>query len=336
MLSRLWALCCSLKLAIVLASLATALTMGGSLMMHFNPQVFSELDMLSLADWYRGYGADALLLTSWFYLTGLVCALLALNTACCFIDWVGHLRYRWRKTGEYLIHLGFTLVVIAYFWGSLAGDRRAGVALFPGELQPLPFNPGKFLRLDGIEPVIGAKGYPVDIRYRFKLLHGDSVIEEKTLQANTPLVVDDTYIIASGSGQQIYGIQVILPELGGSADLVAGATVPLRNGALLTVNDLEFDGPLAPLLHLTLRYDTKIAWDGWYSLRQRLPDILEQAGFRHVVRGPLQRSYCRLTINNDPGWHLALLGGTALGIGTLLALFSFYAKRRRGDRPEIP
>ncbi len=335
MLSRLWALCCSLKLAIVLASLATLLIMAGSILIHFNPRVFSELDMLNLAEWFRDYGADALLLSSWFYLSGLLVVLLALNTICCFIDWAQHLRHRWRKTGEYLIHLGFSLIVIAYFWGSFAGDRLTGLVLLPGELQPLPFNPGLFLRLDNVEPVIGSKGYPVDIRYRMTLLHGDSIIAEKTLEANTPLQIGNTFVIASGSGQQTYGIEVLLPDLGGSANLVAGTVLPMRNGGMLTVNDLEFEGTMAPLLHLTLHNGADVVWEGWYSMRQRLPNVLTQAGFRHVVRRPLQRPYCRLTINNDPGWHLALFGGIVLGVGALLALFSFYSKRRRGDRPEI-
>ena len=42
--NRIWKLLCSLKLAIVLASAATLLIMGGSLLMPFNPRIFAGMD----------------------------------------------------------------------------------------------------------------------------------------------------------------------------------------------------------------------------------------------------------------------------------------------------
>jgi len=335
MLSRIWNFCCSLKLAIVLASLATLLAIGGSLLMHFNPQVFAGLDSLSLAEWYRGFGSHALLLSSWLYLTGLLIALLGINTLCCFIDWLLHVRGRWRKTGEYLIHLGFVLVIGAYFWGSLAGDRRDGIRMTPGEFKPLPFNPGYYLRLDTITPVIGTSGRPVDIEHRLTVLRGEQELQQSTLRANTPLLLGDTIVVANGSGQQTYGYRAVFPDLGGSANLVAGGVLPLLEGKTLTVNDINFEGAMAPFLHLTLNDQDEVIWNGWYSMRQKLPQPLVEAGFRHVVRGPLQRPYSTLMINRDPGWPLAMAGCVALTAGVLFALFSFYAKRRRGDRPEV-
>ncbi len=334
-LTRLWNFCCSLKLAISLASLATLLAMAGSLLMHFNPQVFAGLDALSLADWHQRFGTQAPLLASWFYLTGILLTLLGLNTLCCFIDWLLHLRGRWRKCGEYLIHLAFVLLIIAYFWGSFGGDRRAGIALQPDELLPLPFHPGHFLRLDAIEPVIGASGRPVDIRHHITVLRGDTVVQSTTLQANTPLMLGDTIIVASGSGQQTYGYRVILPDLGGSASLVAGGVLPLLDGKELHIDSIDFKAPLAPLLQLNLLENGRSLWSGWYSMRQRLPDVLAAAGFRHTVRAPLQRPYSELTINHDPGWRLAFFACALLSLGAVIALFSFYAKRRRGDRPDV-
>lgn len=335
MISRLWSWLCSLKLAVVLASLATITAIAVSLLIHFNPQVFATLDQFELSDWYTNFGSKAPSLTIWFYLTGILVILLAINTYCCFIDWLSHLRVRWRKTGEYLIHLGFVLIVAAYFWGSFSGSRRADVALAPGQLLPLPEMPGYFLRLDQIEPVIGSGGYPVDFHQTVSLLHGDQPEQTLTLAANTPLIVGDLVIVATGTRPQIFGYSVLLPELRRAANLFPGAEIDLAGTTHLQVQDIRFDGPLAPLLQLALIDGTTQIWQGWYSMRQPPPEQLRAAGFRPVVNRPLQQIGSVLTIHRDPGRRLALFGAGLLTIGVILALFSFYAKRRRGERPEV-
>ncbi len=50
-LQRLWNLGCSLKLAIALASAATLLIMGGSLVMHFNPAIFGDMEQDIMGRW---------------------------------------------------------------------------------------------------------------------------------------------------------------------------------------------------------------------------------------------------------------------------------------------
>ena len=49
--SKGWQLLCSLKLAIVLASAVSLLTVGGSLLMPFNPKVFAGMDSMPLGLW---------------------------------------------------------------------------------------------------------------------------------------------------------------------------------------------------------------------------------------------------------------------------------------------
>jgi len=50
LLMRLWEWGCSLKLAIYVASLATLLIMGGSLIMHKHPQVFESMDQMLMGE----------------------------------------------------------------------------------------------------------------------------------------------------------------------------------------------------------------------------------------------------------------------------------------------
>lgn len=120
--SRLWKLLCSLKLTIVLASLATLLAVGGSVLMPFNPAFF-DLDSMPLGQWLNGIGRQHLELTWWIPAGGVVIVLLGVNTLCCFVDWLFHIRTRWRKAGEYFIHLGFVLILCAFLWGSQTGFR---------------------------------------------------------------------------------------------------------------------------------------------------------------------------------------------------------------------
>jgi len=111
---RLWRFCCSLKLAIVLASAATVVMIGGSLLVPAYPRLFGPMDQLPLLQWWHTLGAGAPLRTWWVPAAGGLIVLLGFNTGCCFIDWLLHLRSRWRKTGEYLIHLGFVLLLAGY------------------------------------------------------------------------------------------------------------------------------------------------------------------------------------------------------------------------------
>ena len=110
MLRRIWSLLCSLKLAIYLASITTLLLMGGSLLVPFNPDTFGNMDQLPFGTWLTTTGRN-LSMTWWFWLAALFMILFGINTLCCFVDWLSHFNSRWRKSGEYLLHLGVVLVL---------------------------------------------------------------------------------------------------------------------------------------------------------------------------------------------------------------------------------
>ena len=70
-LLKLWALGCSLKLAIALASAATLLIMGGSLVMHYNPVIFTGMEQEIMGQWLPQAWSRAPLLVFWVPLSGL-------------------------------------------------------------------------------------------------------------------------------------------------------------------------------------------------------------------------------------------------------------------------
>jgi hypothetical protein len=346
---KLWKFLCSLKLAIVLASAATLVTMAGSLWMPGNPRVFGLLDQMTLADWFSLVGSQLPGLSWWLVVTGVLITLLGINTLCCFIDWAAHFRARWRKTGEYFIHLGFILILAAYLWGNLTGFRSAGHQIFVGETLPLAALPGYALRLDAFEPVLGDSGRPLDMVSTVTLLKEGEPVVRKVVKTNEPLMYRGVAVLGESFGRSVAGYRFFLPGKG-IVPLQAGSNLPVGEGATLEVaafyphavrmNDGRVmsagGGQLVnPAIEMNLLLSSGAHWRGWYFLREGLPSALEEAGIRLWPVEPVYRTYSILTINRDPGAAVALAGAMAMKAGVLLALFSYYYKRNRGDRPDI-
>ncbi|WP_305045097.1 cytochrome c biogenesis protein ResB [Geoalkalibacter sp.] len=348
MKEKIWDWLTSLKLAIVLATLATLVIMAGSLIMHYHPRLFGDLDGVTLGHWYPQAARQAPLHTAWMPLAAVLLVAFGVNTLCCLIDWLARLRSRWRKTGEYLIHLGFCLLLTAFFWGHLAGYRSAGNLLRVGETQPLKGLAGLSLRLDDFRPVFDETGRrPLDMINHLTLLDGERELTAKQARTNHPLMHQGLVVVPASFGQEATGFRFALPHQG-VVSLEKDARINLAEGKILTV--LEFlpaarrvgnrvlpmgGGLTNPALHLHLGRGEETLWQGWYVLREGLPaELATQVGAMRPTE-PVYRIYSILTINYDPGARMALVGGLAMCAGVSLCLFSYYAKRRRQDRPDI-
>lgn len=346
-MTRLWNLLCSLKLAIWLASVATVLTMAGSIVMIKFPKTFGTIDQMILADWFTRFGRPNAGLSWWLYVVAASVLLLGINTLCCFVDWLLRFRARWRKSGEYLIHLGFVLCLIAFVWGSFAGSRSEGNAVRVGATLPLEhILPGYALRLDAFEPVFTG-GQFSDMRSTLTLLRDGRKLRQQTIRLNHPLTEGDLIVLPSTFRQEADGF--LFDSTQGPVELRPGSVLRSADGGALRV--LRFfpdvrrsgdgrvfptDGELNnPAFELELLHPQNSPWRGWYLLREGLPQPLAMAGVQLRPREPLLRAVSVLTINRDPGAGLANVGGILMGLGALFALASFYAKRRRGDRPEL-
>ncbi len=86
---------------------------------------------------------------------------------------------------------------------------------------------------------------------------------------------------------------------------------------------------------MSLESGRQTAWRGWYFLRRGLPSPLSRADVRLRPLSPVFEPYSILTINSDPGAPLALAGCISMIVGVVFAFFSYYAKRRRKDRPQV-
>ena len=345
---RLWNFGCSLKLAIALASAATILIMGGSLVMHFNPAIFASMEQETMSRWLPQAWAQAPKLVFWVPLSGLCVLLFAINTLCCLIDWLCKIKARWRKTGEYLIHAGFILLVIAYIWGNISGFRSGPHRIFPGERIAIPEMPGYALQLDEFTPRVEPSGRPLDMINRVSLWKDQEPVAKALVRINHPLIYDGLVILPTSFGQELQGFRFHMPSRG-LVDLMAGSRLPISPEITLEVRRLLPDARQNsqgrvmqvgsrlnnPAMQLSLSGPTGQLWEGWYFLRSPLPKALKEAGVFLRPIEPINKTFSLLTINRDPGDKVALAGSIFISIGVIFAFFSFYRKRAQGDRPEV-
>ena len=347
-LLKLWAFGCSLKLAIALASVATLLIMGGSLVMHYNPAIFAGLEQETMGRWLPQAMSRAPLLVAWLPLSGLCVLLFAMNTLCCLLDWLSRFRARWRKSGEYLIHAGFILLTIAYLWGNISGFRSGPHRLAPGDRMSIPEMPGYQLELEEFTPQLEPSGRPLDMVNKVALWKNDRRVAQKIVRINHPLIYDGLVILPASFGQELQGFRFHMPGIG-FVDLTPGSRLSVSSGLSLAVDNFLPDAgrdrqgrviPVGsrlnnPALQLSLFGPTGTIWQGWYFLRRPLPEGLVNAGIYLKPVEPVLTPFSLLTINRDPGDKTALAGGVCITVGVLFAFFSFYRKRATGDRPEI-
>mgnify|MGYP001821973237 FL=1 len=347
-LFKLWAFGCSLKLAIALASAATLLIMGGSLVMHYNPAIFAGLEQETMGRWLPQAMSRAPLLVAWLPLSGLCVLLFAINTLCCLLDWLSRFRARWRKSGEYLIHAGFILLTIAYLWGNISGFRSGPHRLAPGDRMSIPEMPGYQLELEEFTPQLEPSGRPLDMVNKVALWKNDHRVVQKIVRINHPLIYDGLVILPTSFGQELQGFRFHMPGIG-FVDLTPGSRLSVSSGLSLVVDNFLPDAgqdrqgrviPVGshlnnPALQLSLFGPTGTIWQGWYFLRRPLPKGLVNAGIYLKPVEPVLTPFSLLTINRDPGDKTALAGGVCITVGVLFAFFSFYRKRATGDRPEI-
>lgn len=347
MTARLWKILTSLKLAIVLATAAVVTVLVGSLRMPARPDSFGAMDRMPLGEWLDRAWSLAPVDAFWVTAAGVLTVLLGVNTACCFIDWLSNLRNRWRKTGEYLLHLGFVLALAGYLWGSLSGFRNEGVRMRAGETISIPWG-GHYLLLESLEPILGPRGAPLGFNGTMALLQGDGEVARHRVRTNSPLMHDGLAVIPITVAPEVAGLRVFSSGIG-FLDLVPGARFSIPSGAILSVHTFhpwgtrlpdgsvarEGEDPVRPAVELELAFPGEASWRGWYFPDEGIPAALGKAGL-HLQPTETIPTYSGIfAVNRDPGAPLALAGGILMSAGVLLALFSFYSKRSRGDRPEI-
>jgi hypothetical protein len=253
--SKTWKLLCSLKLTIILTSGVTLVVIGGSLLIPFNSRIFSGMDNMPLGPWIDGAMSQTPWLTWWVPFGGILAGLLGVNALCCFVDWATHIRARWRKCGEYLIHLGFMLILLAFIWGSQAGFRSDQNPALIGQDIPLS-QLGVSLRLEAFEPVLNDLGRPIDMLNTIALYRDHQLIKRVRARINHPLTWNGLIVIPASYGQTLHN----------------GRYLPY---SLLTIN-YDPGAPLAFGGALVMTFGVMLTFFSFYRKRTRedIPDIV--------------------------------------------------------------
>ena len=170
----------------------------------------------------------------------------------------------------------------------------------------------------------------------------------EVITLNHPLLWDDMGIIPESFQQAAEGFEFLEPRLGrhdwrSGSRFEFGARAVLEVLAFLPHARMFPDGRVQslseqlinPAFLLRLVREGQPPWQGWYLLREGVPAELAEAGLNPRPLAPLSRPVSLLNVNYDPGAPLAACGGVLMAAGASLAMVSYYAKRRRGERPEV-
>jgi cytochrome c biogenesis protein len=197
------------------------------------------MDNLPLGLWIDQVASQAPVIAWWIPFGGILIVLLGINALCCFVDWVFHFRARWRKCGEYLIHLGFVLILFAYLWGSHAGFRSDKNPLLVGQNMTLA-QLGVSLKLEAFEPVFNSTGRPIDMRNTLALYQDEQLLKRVQARTNHPLTWKGLVVIPASFGQTMrngrylpYSILTINYDPG--ASLAFAGAIAMGCGVMLTL-----------------------------------------------------------------------------------------------------
>jgi cytochrome c biogenesis protein len=247
-----------------------------------------------------------------------------------------------------LIHAGFILLSVAFLWGNISGFRSGPHRVFQGEHLAIPNMPGFSLLLEEFTPRLEPSGRPLDMLNQVSLWEDGTQVSEALVRMNHPLIYNGLVVLPTSFGQELDGFKFHVPNHG-LVELRVGSRLSFSPDASIVLRKLLPDarrnnqGRVVqsgnrlnnPAMLISLQGKTGTLWEGWYFLRSPLPRQLSGAGIVLRPTEPLFRTYSLLTINRDPGDKTAALGAGCITLGVFFALFSFYHKRARGERPEV-
>ncbi|MCW8858823.1 MAG: cytochrome c biogenesis protein ResB [Deltaproteobacteria bacterium] len=101
-----------------------------------------------------------------------------------------------------MIHIGFVLLLIAFWWGSQAGFRSENNALLVGQSKQVQ-TLGITLKLEAFKPVLAPSGRPLEMLNTLAIYRGEQLVKRLQTRSNHPLTWNGLVVIPVSYGQTV-------------------------------------------------------------------------------------------------------------------------------------
>ena len=181
---------------------------AGSVVLGRYPEIFSDMDAQVFAGWFARKGFAAPGPTLWLYALLLATAVLATNAASCTFERLVQIfrgKVTFRRLLPHVMHLAFLGVVFSHMASSVYGDRIPGIAVPEGGFAPVG-NTGWLLKLDRLDVVMAAEGYPRDFSAAVTLYRDVMPVTWGVVRANEPLFHEGYGVYLKNFGPTPWGV----------------------------------------------------------------------------------------------------------------------------------
>lgn len=338
-MKRVWNFFASIWLTIVLAVLICLVSAWGSILSMKNSRFFGAMDQVVLFPWLSTEGIKRLDLTLWVYVLVVLTTLFAVNTFVCTADKVFSVfrnKKPWQALFPHIVHVGFLVALLGHLAGSVWGFRSFGNVVFQGQLAPVPFQDGLFVRLDDMEIKPSETGELESLNTRVTLLKDGKEIKKGDITINGPLIYKGIAFYHVDQGQTPSGLVLRI----GTDEIRAALNEPFstsdgaayRFGPVYPDFAIDEQGrPYSRSSEFVNPFITIVGPDGAAGyLDVSRPGTEAVAGGKNIsLIDYVYSPYAVFTINKDPGIGFIIAGSIILVGGMVLLLFF------RGERAEL-
>ncbi len=329
---KFWSILASTELTIVLAILVCINAGVGSILTVKNPEFYGRLDAgILLPTLIKTEGG---ILTGWIYLLIVLVSIFTLNTIVCTTDkTIGIIRqkYPWQAFLPHLVHVGFLIAMLGHLVGATFGFKSPPTYISQGRLQPVPENPGLYIRLDSIEKEGNGYRDLKSLKTTVTLFDGAEKILTDTIEINGPLIYKGVAFYHLKDGKSPAGLMLDID----------GKELRANFNKSFYIGEKRFlMGRLFPDF---AKDDKGTAYSMSRNYRNPHQEIISPTGERTYLglRNPgafiklsgsriemkdfLYDTYAIIKVSKDPGIWLIIIGSSILTLGIIL-IFIF---RRR-------
>ncbi len=342
-MKSIWCFFTSLKLFLISGLVFIAFGAVGSILISAVPEVFGDMDHDIFFTWLKKLGFANFSATFWLYGFLAALAIINLNTLICSLDKLPfilgqinrprvkdkHSYLRWTVFAPYLAHLGFLLVILGHLVSSASGFKSENNVYYTGEILPVP-HMAAYLRLENFTPKFFASGMPRQFYSEVTLFdEHKKPLKKQIISINHPLFYRGAGFYQSSFGEELDQLELTVQDGTGRPRLIRLAEKErkmLGGGRVLTLKTLtsDFRGQGFGMAYFELTTPSGINSGAAYLIRGRNSVNLGKS--KVTITDVVTKTYTVLTINQDKGAYLVLIGALLMTLFALVTAAVDYRK----------